>query len=141
MLLSSRNLRFSYVLNRWYSRKGNLTCHTLRFYEKEELLPKINRNENGIRMYNEDDLFWIDWSKCTQDIGIQIRDIKYIVDLSQKWDETIQERKIIFKAHRRKLESRIRQLQIYIDKKLDWYEENEKAKKIKKTSWLRVNSK
>ncbi len=102
-----------------------LTTYTLRYYEKEGLLPQIKRNENGIRVFSEDDIFWIDLVRCLRDTEMQISDIKYIINLSHKGEHTIPERKEILQEHRKKIVMKINELQKYIgkiDKKLEWYE-------------------
>lgn len=104
---------------------AGLTAYTLRYYEKEGLLPEIQRNEKGVRVYRENDIFWIDLIRCFRDTGMSISDIKYIVDLSQDGDHTISERKQILKEHKKKIEIQISQLKKYlykIDKKLEWYD-------------------
>ena len=36
-----------------------LSAHTLRYYEKEGLLPLVTRDENGNRLFGEADLEWL----------------------------------------------------------------------------------
>ena len=38
------------------SKKTGLTAHTLRYYEKEGLLPRIQRSPGGSRQYTDADL-------------------------------------------------------------------------------------
>ncbi|MGL4373259.1 MAG: MerR family DNA-binding transcriptional regulator, partial [Turicibacter sp.] len=38
------------------SEKTNLSTHTIRFYEKEGLLPSVHRNELGNRSFTDTDL-------------------------------------------------------------------------------------
>lgn len=107
------------------ARLVSLPTSTLRFYEKEGLIPNIKRTEKGIRMFNEQDLIWIDMIRCLKDTGMSIPDIKNIVDLSLLGDETIETRKNIFLKHKEKIESEMKKLEIYYEKinnKLNWYE-------------------
>ena len=41
------------------SERFTLSPYTLRYYEKEGLLPPVQRDSNGIRMYNDVDLEWL----------------------------------------------------------------------------------
>ncbi|MGL5578114.1 MAG: MerR family transcriptional regulator, partial [Fusobacteriaceae bacterium] len=66
---------------------------TLRFYEKEGLLPQVQRDKNGIRSYSEEDLFWVEMIKCLRDTNMGIEDIKNIVSLSEMGEITELERK------------------------------------------------
>lgn len=104
---------------------AGLTTYTLRYYEKEGLLPQIRRNKQGVRVFSKDDIFWIDLIRCLRGTGMSISDIKYIVDLSHEGEHTIPERKQILKNHKNKIEIKIEELQNYIgkiDKKLEWYD-------------------
>ncbi|MGL4402475.1 MAG: MerR family transcriptional regulator [Fusobacteriaceae bacterium] len=99
---------------------------TLRFYEKEGLLPKVDRDKNGIRSYSKDDLFWVEMIKCLRDTNMGIQDIKNIVTLSDMGTITEIQRKNIFLKHREKVLEEIRQLEKYVEKidlKIKWYED------------------
>lgn len=37
----------------------NISQDTLRYYEKVGVIPPVNRDENGYRIYNDNDLNWI----------------------------------------------------------------------------------
>jgi DNA-binding transcriptional MerR regulator len=41
-----------------------LSLDTLRYYERVGLIPPVNRNESGIRDYNELDLRRVEFIKC-----------------------------------------------------------------------------
>ncbi|MEG1255935.1 MerR family transcriptional regulator [Clostridium sp.] len=101
-----------------------VSSYTLRYYEKEGLLPYIERNESGIRVYKDSDIFWIELIKCLKDTGMSISEIHRIVELSLEGEHTIPERKEILKEHKKKLEEQMEQLRVCsnkIDKKIDWY--------------------
>ncbi len=110
------------------SHVSNITgipASTIRFYEKEGLLPEIKRNSIGNRTFNNDDVFWIEIIKCLKDTGMSIQSIKNIVELSTLGDSTIEERKLILLEHREKIYDEINKLQKYIDKinhKILYYE-------------------
>lgn len=107
-----------------------ISTYTLRYYEKEGLLPEIKRNEKGIRVYDESDIAWIDLIKCLKETGMQIADIHAIVELSLKGDETIPTRKEIFKKHKQQIQRQIEELNTYmkkIDHKIQWYEEKDSS--------------
>ena len=36
--------------------KTGLTAHTLRYYEKEKLLPSVGRSAGGFRQYTDEDM-------------------------------------------------------------------------------------
>lgn len=103
-----------------------LSSYTLRYYEKIGLLPEVKRNENGIRIYKDSDIFWIDLIKCLKDTGMTIAEIQYIVELSLKGEDTIPTRKEILRNHKANLEKQMEALKVSmskIDKKLEWYDD------------------
>ena len=48
---------------------------TLRYYDKERLLPFVGRSAGGIRMFRESDLEWLRIIGCMKKAGMSIRDI------------------------------------------------------------------
>lgn len=107
------------------SDKTGLTSHTIRYYEKSGLLPYISRDKNGIRIFCEDDIFWIDIIKCLKNTGMKIEDIKNIVDLSLEGEHTEEKRKAILIKHRSSVLKQIEDLQKNLEKinlKIKWYE-------------------
>ncbi len=106
--------------------KVGVTSHTLRYYEKIGLLRNIRRNENGVRVYTEYDLSWLELIRCLRNTGMPIEGIRQIVELSMQGDHTIPARKQILREHRRKVEQQMEELKNYLDKidgKLKWYSE------------------
>ncbi len=102
-----------------------LTSHTIRYYEKEGLLPPITRDKNGIRCFSDDNLYWLDLVICLKKTKMPTDQIKQIVELSQIGDETIPERKAILKAHRDKIDAQIKELEESkkkVMKKIDFYD-------------------
>ena len=60
------------------SKITGLSEYTIRFYEKEKLIPNIKRNKNGIRIFSEEDLNWVNIVKCFRDTNMSIDDIKNV---------------------------------------------------------------
>ena len=54
------------------TKKYNLSASTLRYYEKEGLLPKIKKNQSNQRVYDDDDLSWLDIIMCMRKTGMTI---------------------------------------------------------------------
>lgn len=46
------------------ARKTGLTTHTLRYYEKEGLLPFVRKNSSGLRVFSDNDLGWLAMIEC-----------------------------------------------------------------------------
>ena len=45
-------------------KKAGITASTLRYYDKEGLLPPIERTSGGIRMFREEDVEWMHLIEC-----------------------------------------------------------------------------
>ena len=44
--------------------RAHLTVHTLRYYDKEGLLPFIHRTQSGARIFTESDMEWLGLIGC-----------------------------------------------------------------------------
>ena len=107
------------------SEKYGLSADTLRYYERVGLIPPVQRNEGGIRDYNELDLRRVDFIKCMRGAGLPIEVLIEYVGLVQQGDETIQARKEILKEQRALLAARMKEMQKtldILDHKLEVYE-------------------
>lgn len=60
------------------SKKYNITADTIRYYEKEGLIPTVPRNKNGIRDFDENSCGWIEFIKCMRSAGLEIETLKKI---------------------------------------------------------------
>lgn len=106
--------------------KTGLSTHTLRFYEKEGLLPNIRKNSAGLRRFSEEDLNWLTVVGCLKSTGLPLKEIKHYLDLSQKGDETLEERLQIFEKQKNRLNEQIKLLQDNMEKinfKIKYYQE------------------
>lgn len=69
-----------------------LTTATLRYYEKEELLPQITRTSQKNRQYSDEDIEWIRMIQCLRSANVPIRSIKLYVALLKQGGITIEQR-------------------------------------------------
>ena len=106
-----------------------VTPHTLRYYERIGLLPKISRDKNGHRQYSELDLGWVTWLKHLRNSGMAIQEMKQFVTLTHAGADTIPARCDILTQHRQTLKQRIAELEAALarlDQKLDYYQQTER---------------
>jgi DNA-binding transcriptional MerR regulator len=107
------------------SEQYGLSSDTLRYYERVGLIPPVNRNESGIRDYNELDLRRVDFIKCMRSAGLPIEVLIEYVALVQQGDMTIDARKDILIEQRQLLVNRMTEMQKtldILDHKIDVYE-------------------
>ena len=106
--------------------KYGLTPDTLRYYEKQGLIPPVTRTVSGLRDYAEGDLKWVEFIRCMRGAGVSIEALTEYVALFRQGSRSIARRKEILIAEREKIAERIAELQAALDrldKKLDGYEE------------------
>jgi DNA-binding transcriptional MerR regulator len=107
------------------SEQYGVSTDTLRYYERVGLIPPVNRNESGIRDYNELDLRRVDFIKCMRSAGLPIDVLIEYVGLVQQGDQTIEARKEILKDQREQLVARMKEMQKtldILDRKIEVYE-------------------
>lgn len=85
------------------SKKFNISIQTLRYYEREGLIPAIHRDSNGVRDYQKDELYWIHYVQVLRNSGVTVASIKKYVGLVQKGSETREQRKQILFEQRQAL--------------------------------------
>ena len=54
----------------------DLPISTLRYYDKEGLLPFVARSSGGIRQFRESDIEWLRVIGCMKKAGMSIKDIR-----------------------------------------------------------------
>lgn len=111
----------SYTISQVAQMMG-VTPSTLRYYDKEGLLPNVKR-VNGIRVFEDADFPWLRILNCLKGTGMPIRQIKKYVDLCAEGDATLEQRYAIIKEQRQHVLDQIEQLNFYL-KELDykdWY--------------------
>ncbi|WP_240644507.1 MerR family transcriptional regulator [Paenibacillus paeoniae] len=81
------------------SEKLNCPAHTIRYYDKEGLLPNIRRDNKGNRLFDKRDLDWIRLMTCFRATGMSIAGIREIVELAMQGEATIAQRRAILEAH------------------------------------------
>lgn len=65
---------------------------TLRYYDKEGLLPFLERSSSGVRVFKDADFEWLQVIECLKKTGMSLADIKHFITLSMQGDDTIEER-------------------------------------------------
>jgi len=109
------------------AKKLSVSKDTLRYYEKEDLLPTISRNLSGHRTYTQDDIEWIYLVRCLRDTDMPISKIKqYVSLLKNGGSHSIPQRRDILLEHGELLKEKVRVQQTLlslIDKKLEFYDD------------------
>ena len=101
------------------SEKYQISADTLRYYEKEGLIPYISRSEGGVRNYTEEDCARIGFVKCMRSAGLSIEVLKQYFELFAKGKRTLKARRDLLATEREKLKDRMTELQETL-KRLDY---------------------
>jgi len=107
------------------SKRFGLSPDTLRYYERIGLIPRVHRNESGIRDYTEEDCRWIEFIKCMRSAGVQVEALIEYIALFQQGDATIEARKQILIEQREQLLTRMEEMQKALERlnvKIEEYE-------------------
>ena len=105
--------------------KFNLTEYTIRYYDKEGLLPFIERNKSGNRIFTDRDMDWLTIICCLKNTGMQIKQIKQYIDWCIEGDKTLEIRRQMFLDHRNEVLKQIGELKknlSMIDYKIKFYD-------------------
>lgn len=98
---------------------------TLRYYDKEGLLPFVERSENGMRVFREEDHEWLAVISCLKMTGMRLCDIRSFVELAMRGDETIEPRLSMIKKQKEEVRARIGELEqtLHTLEFKEWYYE------------------
>lgn len=93
---------------------------TIRYYDKEGLLPGIQRM-NGIRLFTDEDIKWLHVLSCLKNTGMPISRIREYARLAVLGDESLKERQALIMEQRQFVKKQIDHLLFYMQE-LDYKE-------------------
>lgn len=88
----------------------NLTVYTLRYYDKEGLMPFVERTHSGIRVFKETDIDALKIIGCLKATGMPIKEIKQFIDWCSDGDSTLQQRSNMFLERKAIVEAQMEEL-------------------------------
>lgn len=104
--------------------RTGLSTYTLRYYEDKGLL-KVKRDTGGRRVYEEEDIAWIQFIQRLKDTGMRLRDIQTYAQLRYLGDTTMKDRLQLLKKHKVFVEEEQRKWKDYLESledKIAYYE-------------------
>jgi len=93
----------------------NLSIHTLRYYEKEGLLPFVKRTKSGIRKFDDAALDGLKIVECLKKSGMPLKDIKQFLDWCAEGKTTLTKRRDMFHERRETVLAQIAELHKVLD--------------------------
>lgn len=103
--------------------QSGFSIDTLRYYEREGILPPIDRSAGGRRVYSDGDLWMLGFLRCLRDTGMSIEQLRRYGHLSRD-DTTMPERVALLEEHAASIRARIAELDATlarVEDKVDWY--------------------
>ena len=92
-----------------------LSEHTLRYYERVNLIPRIQREDSSRhRRYTAENLRGIEFLKRMRATGMPIGEMQRYVALYLQGDETVAERLAMLEAHQQRVREQIAELQAHL---------------------------
>lgn len=92
------------------ARELDLTVYTLRYYDKEGLMPFVERTTNGTRAFKESDIQALKIVECLKASGMPIKEIKNFIDWCSDGDSTLQQRYDMFLERKATVEAQMEEL-------------------------------
>lgn len=106
--------------------KTGLSYDTIKFYCNEGLIPNVKRDKNNYRVFDDNNIAWINSLSCLKNCGMSISEMKEYLSLCLQGESTIPERKKILDVKRKDLVNKLNNIQEsidYIDWKQNFYQE------------------
>ena len=96
------------------SRLTGLPASTLRYYDKQGLIPNLRRDGNNVRVFTDEDYGQLRIIDCLKRSGLSIKDIKSFIDMAGK-EGMLSGRLEIFRKRREILRKELEDLQGVLD--------------------------
>ncbi len=93
------------------AKQANVNPETLRYYEREGLLPEPVRTEAGYRLYQVDDVKRVRFIKKAQELGFSLKEVKELLALKLHADHSASEVKRLTEHKIQDIEAKIQSLQ------------------------------
>lgn len=103
--------------------RSGFSIDTLRYYEREGILPAVSRTTGGHRAYSDAELGLLDFLKCLRETGMPVERLRRYGQLCRS-DDTIPERIALLEEHAATVEQQLADVlaqQKRLAEKLDWY--------------------
>lgn len=93
------------------AKRAKVNTETLRYYEREGLLPEPNRSESGYRLYSVEDVQRVLFIKRSQELGFSLKEIKELLALKLDANQSASDVKKLTEQKIADIDSRIESLQ------------------------------
>lgn len=95
------------------SKRAATSAHTIRYYEKQGLLPRPMVDASGHRQYSPSDVELLNWVICLKHSGMSLSDIKAYSGAHQRGDKALMT--TMLERHVGKLQQQQRDIAHYLE--------------------------
>lgn len=88
----------------------NLTVYTLRYYDKEGLMPFVERTPSGTRVFKDSDIEALKIVECLKSTGMPIKEIKTFFEWCSEGDSSLKQRYEMFMERKSCVEAQMEAL-------------------------------
>lgn len=109
---------------------SGISVHTLRYYEKINLLLDIARDANGYRRFSQADVEWVGFLRQLKATGMPLAQMQLFAELRRQGDHTARQRREMLELHRLKVVGQIEKLHgclTMIDFKIERHRQKESS--------------
>ncbi|KRL53124.1 MerR family transcriptional regulator [Furfurilactobacillus rossiae] len=92
-----------------------INTSAIRFYDRNGLLPFVQRDKAGRRKFKPEDLNFIEVIDCLKKSGVPVKDIAQFITLCMQGDQTLQERYDYLDDEEEKLSLKIEKMQTQLE--------------------------
>lgn len=106
--------------------KVGMTYETLKFYCNKGLIPNVQRDKNNYRIFDDDNINWINSLSCLKKCGMSLDEMKTYLELCLQGESSIPERKIMLEEKKKALQAKINEIQnslSFIEWKQNFYDD------------------
>ncbi|WP_238907204.1 MerR family transcriptional regulator [Clostridium sp. YIM B02506] len=104
----------------------NMSEHTVRYYTDLGLVPSLQRDKSGKRLFDERSKNWLVGIRNLRGSGMSLHAVKDYVNLCLQGESTIETRYEIILNQKKQLEEQLREMNEryrYIQHKVTWYQD------------------
>jgi DNA-binding transcriptional MerR regulator len=91
--------------------KLGISISTLRYYDKQGLLPLVKRTEGNIRVFSDVDFEFLSMIECLKISGMKLKDIRKYFYWCHLGDQTIKKRYDMFQERKKEAEKQLAELE------------------------------
>ena len=93
------------------SRLSGVSIETIRYYEREGIVPAADRSANGRRLYDAAGITRLRFIRRCRDLGFRISDVRALLDLSENASKHCKDVRAISERHLSDVRARLSDLQ------------------------------